>query len=167
MKRFLHIKMTTTRIIALGFLAGILLGSVLLWLPFASKPGQTISYTDALFVATTSLCVTGLTPVVMAEQWSLFGQFVILILVQFGGLGVVTFTTTVLLMLGKRITLSERILIQDAYNLDSISGVVRLTMRIIKGTLIVEACGALLCGAGRCYPHRRSGYRDILRSASC
>ena len=144
MKKIFHIKMTTTRIIALGFLAGILLGSFLLWLPCSSKPGETISYVDALFVATTSLCVTGLTPVVMAEQWSLFGQFIILLLVQFGGLGVVTFTTTVLLILGKRITLSERILIQDAYNLDSISGVVRLTMRIIKGTLLVEACGAVL-----------------------
>lgn len=144
MKRLLHIKMTTTRIIVLGFLAGILLGSFLLWLPVSSKTGQSISFVDALFVATTSLCVTGLTPVVMAEQWNYFGQTVILFLMQFGGLGVITFTTTVLMMLGKRITLKERMLIQDSYNLDSISGVVKLTKRIIKGTLIVEACGAVL-----------------------
>lgn len=144
MKRFLHIKMTTTRIIVLGFLAGILLGSFLLWLPISSKAGQQISFVDAIFVATTSLCVTGLSPVVTVEQWSHFGQAVILFLVQFGGLGVITFTTTVLLLLGKRITLKERMLIQDSYNLDSISGVVKLTKRIIKGTLFVEACGALL-----------------------
>ena len=144
MKRFLHIKMTTTRIIVLGFLAGIFLGGFLLWLPVSSKPGQEISFLDALFVATTSLCVTGLTPVVMAEQWNYFGQAVILFLMQFGGLGVITFTTTVLLMLGKRITLKERMLIQDSYNLDSISGVVKLTKRIIKGTLMVEAVGAVL-----------------------
>ena len=88
--------------------------------------------------------MAGLTPVVMAEQWNYFGQAVILFLMQFGGLGVITFTTTVLLMLGKRITLKERMLIQDSYNLDSISGVVKLTKRIIKGTLIVEAGGAVL-----------------------
>lgn len=144
MKRFLHIKMTTTRIIVLGFLAGIFLGGFLLWLPVSSKAGQEISFVDALFVATTSLCVTGLTPVVMAEQWNYFGQAVILFLMQFGGLGVITFTTTVLLLLGKRITLKERMLIQDSYNLDSISGVVKLTKRIIKGTLMVEAVGAVL-----------------------
>lgn len=144
MKRLLHIKMTTTRIIVLGFLVGILLGAFLLWLPVSSKEGQSISFVDALFVATTSLCVTGLTPVVMAEQWNYFGQAVILFLMQFGGLGVITFTTAVLLILGKRITLKERMLIQDSYNLDSISGVVKLTKRIIKGTLCVEACGALL-----------------------
>jgi len=144
MKRLFRIKMTTTRIIILGFLVGILLGGFLLWLPAASKAGQEISFVDALFVATTSLCVTGLTPVVMAEQWNYFGQAVILFLMQFGGLGVITFTTTVLLMLGKRITLKERMLIQDSYNLDSIAGVVKLTKRIIKGTLLVEACGAIL-----------------------
>ena len=101
MKRILNIKMTTTRIIALGFLIGIFLGGFLLWLPLSSRAGQEISFVDALFVATTSLCVTGLTPVVMAEQWSLFGETVILFLMQFGGLGVVTFTTTVLIFLGK------------------------------------------------------------------
>lgn len=144
MKRMKHVKMTTTRIIVLGFLIGILLGGFLLWLPVSSKQGQAVSLIDAFFVATTSLCVTGLSPVVTAEQWSHFGQAVILLLMQFGGLGVVTFTTTVLLMLGKRITLKERMLIQDSYNLDSISGVVKLTIRIIKGTLLVEACGAVL-----------------------
>lgn len=144
MKRVRRFKMTTTRIIALGFLVGILLGSFLLWLPIASKDGESISYINALFVATTSLCVTGLSPVVTVQQWSYFGQVVILFLVQFGGLGVVTFTTTVLLLLGKKIKLSDRMLIQEAYNLDSISGVVNLTIRIIKGTLFVEVCGAFL-----------------------
>lgn len=144
MRRIFHFKMTTTRILALGFLAGILIGSLLLMLPVSAKNKEMTSYVDALFVATTSLCVTGLTPVVTAEHWSHFGQAVILFLMQFGGLGVVTFTTTVLLLLGKRITLSERLLIQDSYNLDSISGVVRLTKRIVRGTLLIEAAGAVL-----------------------
>lgn len=144
MRRIFHFKMTTTRILALGFLIGILAGSVLLMLPISSQSREVTSYVDALFVATTSICVTGLSPVITAEYWSHFGQGVILILMQFGGLGVVTFTTTVLLLLGKRITLTERLLIQDSYNLDSITGMVRLTQRIVKGTLIVEGMGAAL-----------------------
>ncbi len=144
MKRLLHMKMTTTRIIVLGFLAGILLGGFLLWLPVSLKPGQDISFVDAIFVATTSLCVTGLTPVVLVEQWNYFGQLVILLLMQFGGLGVITFTTLVLLLLGRRITLKSRMLIQESYNLDSIAGVVKMTKRIVKGTLIVEIFGAVL-----------------------
>lgn len=144
MRRIFHLKMTTTRILAFGFLAGILIGSLLLMLPVSAKSGEMTSYVDALFVATTSLCVTGLTPVVTAEHWSYFGQAVILFLMQFGGLGVVTFTTAVLLLLGRRITLTERLLIQDSYNLDSISGVVRLTKRIVKGTLLIELMGAIL-----------------------
>ncbi|MBE5951445.1 MAG: potassium transporter KtrB [Lachnospiraceae bacterium] len=134
---------TTTRIIVTGFLMGILIGSFLLWLPISSKQGENISYLDALFVATTSICVTGLSPVVTATQWSYFGQVVILFLMQLGGLGVVTFTTILLLVLGKRIKLSDRLLIQDAYNLNSVAGVVDLTKRIIKGTILVEALGAL------------------------
>lgn len=143
MKKLLCIKMNTTRIIVLGFLAGILLGGFLLWLPISSQRGQSVSFQDALFVATTSLCVTGLTPIVTAEQWSYFGQTVILFLMQFGGLGVITFTTTVLLLLGRQITLKDRMLIQDSYNLESISGVVKLTIRIVKGTLLVEGIGAI------------------------
>jgi len=143
MQRILNFRLTTTRIIAFGFFAGILLGSLLLWLPISSKPGESISYIDALFVATTSLCVTGLSPVATATQWSYFGQGVILLLMQFGGLGVITFTTLLLLLLGKRITLSERLLIQDAYNLNSIAGVVNLTKRIVLGTLVVEGIGAI------------------------
>ena len=89
-------------------------------------------------------CVTGLSTVSMAEHWSLFGQAVILFLIQFGGLGIVTFTTTLLLVLGRRITLKERLLLQDAYNLDELKGLVRITIRIIKGTLVVEGAGAFL-----------------------
>lgn len=144
MNKFLHIKMTTTRIIVLGFLIGILIGAVLLSLPAASKPGQEISYVDAMFVATSSLCVTGLSPMVTVEQWSYFGQAVILVLMQFGGLGVITFTTTVLLIIGRHISLKERMVIQDSYNLDSVAGVVMLTRRILSGTFAVELMGTAL-----------------------
>jgi trk system potassium uptake protein TrkH len=136
-------KFSTTRIIAFGFLIAILLGALLLMLPISSRSGEVTAFPDALFTATTSICVTGLTTVVTAEHWSIFGQVVILVLIQFGGLGIVTFTTTLFLILGKRIKLSDRMVIQDAYNLDTLSGIVRLTKKIIKGTLIVEGIGAL------------------------
>lgn len=144
MSKFLHIKMTTTRIIVLGFLIGILLGALFLSLPAASAPGRDISFTDAMFVATSSLCVTGLSPMVTVEQWSYFGQAVILLLMQFGGLGVITFTTTVLLIIGRHISLKERMVIQDSYNLDSVAGVVKLTRRILAGTFAVESVGTIL-----------------------
>lgn len=137
-------KLSTTRIIALGFLIGIILGSILLSLPIASRNGQALAYMDALFVATSALCVTGLSTVTLVEQFTVFGQLVILVLIQFGGLGIVTFTTTVLLLLRKRIALSDRLLIQDAYNLDTLDGLVKLTIRIVKGTLLVEFAGAIL-----------------------
>lgn len=135
---------STTRVIALGFLVGILLGALLLSLPIATKSGKVTPPTDALFTATTSICVTGLTTVVTVDHWSMFGQVVILLLIQFGGLGVVTFTTTIYLLLGKRVKLSDRLLIQNAYNLDTLSGLVKLTKRIILCTLVVEGFGALI-----------------------
>ena len=144
MKQLLHIKMTTTRIIVLGFLIGILLGAMLLSLPVSTVPGKDVCFTDAMFIATSSLCVTGLSPMVTVEQWSYFGQAVILVLMQFGGLGVITFTTTVLLIIGRHISLKERMIIQDSYNLDSVAGVVKLTRRILAGTFAVETAGTLL-----------------------
>ncbi len=134
---------TTTRIIMIGFLVGIALGTFLLMLPISSADGKWTDFYDALFMATSSICVTGLATVTPAVHFSLFGQFVMLVLIQFGGLGIVTFTTVLLLLVGRRITLADRLLIQDAYNLDTLSGVVRLTLRVVKGTLIVEGIGAI------------------------
>lgn len=136
--------LTTTQIIAFGFLAGILIGTFLLMLPVSSANGTWTPVIDAAFTATTSICVTGLVTVNTMCHWSFFGQAVILLLIQFGGLGVVTFTTTILLMFRRKITLKDRLLIQDAYNLDTLGGIVRLTIRILKGTLLVEAAGACL-----------------------
>lgn len=137
-------ELTTTQMIALGFFISILVGAFLLMLPVSHAQGQKVAAMDALFTATTSVCVTGLVTVTTASAWSIFGKLVILILIQIGGLGVVTFTTIVLVVLGRRVTLRERLLLQDAYNLDTLSGLVRLTKRILKDTLIVEGIGALL-----------------------
>jgi trk system potassium uptake protein TrkH len=129
--------------IALGFFICIIAGTLLLMLPVSQAEGQQMTGWDALFTATTSVCVTGLVTVTTAEAWSLFGKLVILFLIQIGGLGVVTFTTILLVVLGKRVTLKERLMLQDAYNLDTLSGLVRLTKRILKFTLAVEGIGAV------------------------
>ena len=135
--------LTTTRIIILGFFCGILVGTALLCLPCSWAEGVQTKPIDALFTATTSICVTGLVTVNTFENWSLFGQVVILFLIQFGGLGIITFTTTVLLVLRRRITLKERMLIQESYNLDTLGGLVKLTKHVLKGTFLVEGIGAL------------------------
>lgn len=134
---------TTTQMIAYGFITAIVIGGILLALPISAADGKSTNLLDAFFTATTSICVTGLTTVTTATHWSLFGKIIILILIQFGGLGIVTFTTSILLLLRKRITLKDRLLIQDAYNLDTLQGLVKLTKRIIWGTLWVESAGAL------------------------
>ncbi len=136
-------RLTTTRIIMLGFLLGALIGAACLMLPLSARPGVRVSFPDALFVAMSSVCVTGLSTVNIGQTFSPFGQVVILFLIQFGGLGIVTFTTIVLLLFRRRITLSDRMLIQSAYNLDTLSGLVRLTIRILKATFLLEGLGAL------------------------
>lgn len=137
-------KLTTTQMIVGGFMIAILLGAILLTLPISSNTGEFTSFVDALFTSTSAICVTGLTTLVTVDHWNLFGQIVIIILIQFGGLGVVTFATSILLILGKRITLQNRLLIQESYNLENLNGLVKLTIRILKGTFIVEGVGAFI-----------------------
>lgn len=150
-----------TQTIALGFLAVILAGSLILSLPVSAVNGQETSYIDALFTATTSVCVTGLTVVSTADHWSLFGQAVILALIQIGGFGVVTIAICGMAALHRRIGLKNRILIQAAYGWDSMYGVVSLIKKIILGTLFVEGVGAV------CYMPvlvARDGLRGIWES---
>lgn len=137
-------ELKTTQIIGLGFAILILVGSVLLTLPIASADGQWTPYIDALFTATTSSCVTGLVTVVTGQHWSFFGQLVILIMIQLGGLGVVSFTTLLLIIAGKRIKLKQRLLIQEAYGFDTLTGLVKMVKKMLKGAVIVEGIGALL-----------------------
>lgn len=133
----------TTRLIAFGFLAVILLGSLILYLPISAAPGQTTSYIDALFTATTSVCVTGLVTVPTYSHWSLFGIVVITILIQIGGLGVVACSILLMVALRRKITMKDRVLIHDAYNTDNLKGLVVLIKRIVKGTFFVEGIGAI------------------------
>ena len=150
-----------TQTIALGFLVVILAGSLILSLPVSAVGGEGTSYIDALFTATTSVCVTGLTVVSTADHWSLFGQAVILALIQIGGFGVVTIAICGMAAFHRRIGLKNRILIQAAYGWDSMYGVVKLIKKIIVGTLCVEGVGAL------CYMPvlvAKDGFRGIWES---
>lgn len=138
------LKLTTTQVIMLNFLFVILIGSVLLALPISSENGKAIPYIDALFTATTSTCVTGLVTMPTVTTWSVFGQIVILLLIQVGGLGVITVTTGVMVALHRKIGLKDSRLISDAFNLTSLSGLAAFVKKVILGTLIVEGVGALL-----------------------
>ena len=138
------LSLSTTQIILLGFLITIFIGSILLSLPVSSADGQAVPYIDALFTATTATCVTGLVTVPTATTWSLFGQVVILVLIQVGGLGIITIMTGVMLLLNRRIGVSDRLLIQDAFNLNTMSGMVSFVRKVLLGTLIIEGIGAAL-----------------------
>lgn len=136
------IRFSTMQLIAAGFLGTILLGGVLLYLPVCNtKP---IQFTDALFTATSAVCVTGLVTIVPATQFTVLGKGILLVLIQIGGLGVIACTFSFFLILKKKITLRERIIIQETYNMDTLSGLVKFLIKIIKGTFIVEGVGALL-----------------------
>ena len=134
----------TTHIIMLSFFCAIVVGSLLLSLPVSSADGKGVPYIDALFTATTSVCVTGLVTVPTATSWSVFGQVVILFLIQIGGLGIITVMSALMIFLHKRMGIGDRLLLQDAFNLNSISGVVRFVKRVVAGSLLVEGIGALL-----------------------
>lgn len=144
MKKKFRISLTTTQTILLSFLLAIFLGSALLALPLCSADGYAVPYIDALFTATTSICVTGLVTVPTFSTWSLFGQIIILFLIQIGGLGVVTIMSGLMISLHRRIGIRDRMLIQDAFNLNTLSGMVKFIRKVIAGTLFIEGIGALL-----------------------
>ena len=136
--------LSTTQTIMLSFLCVILLGSLLLALPISSADGKAVPYLDALFTATTATCVTGLVTVPTVTTWSVFGQAVILVLIQIGGLGVITILSSVMILLHKRMGIGDRLLLQDAFNLNSLSGIVQFVKKVMLGTFLVEGIGAIL-----------------------
>ncbi len=136
--------LSTTHIIMASFLFTILLGSCLLALPISSASGEAVPYVDALFTATTATCVTGLVTVPTATTWSTFGHIVILLLIQVGGLGVITVMAGFTLALRRRMGFSDRLLLQDAFNLNTLEGLTDFLKKVILGTFVVEGVGALL-----------------------
>lgn len=129
--------------IALGFAGVILLGGFLLWIPVCTAAGEQTSFVDALFTAATSVCVTGLVTVTTASHWSALGKCVILFLIQLGGLGVIAVAMFALLMLGRRINLRGRRMIQETYGLDTMSGMGNVIKKIVACTFGAEFMGAV------------------------
>lgn len=132
------------RVIVLGFLLIILIGTVLLSLPISTKSGSATPLLTALFTATSATCVTGLVIVDTYTHWNLFGQIVILIMIQIGGLGFMTMASLFSFALRRRITLKERLMMSSSLNVVRTSGIVKLTKRILIGTLMFEGIGAII-----------------------
>ena len=143
MNRKTKLKLSTTHIIMLSFLITIFIGSALLALPISSKTGASVPYIDALFTAATATCVTGLVTLPTVATWSVFGQIVILLLIQIGGLGVITVTSGLMIALHRKLRLKDSRLIGDAFNLNTLSGLRSFVKKVLIGTLLIELCGAL------------------------
>ena len=133
--------LTSAQIIILGFSGVILLGALLLTLPLSSREGTATSFGDALFTATSAVCVTGLVVYDTATHWSTFGQGVLLFLIQIGGMGVITVAASFAILSGKKISLMQRNTMQEALSAPTLGGIVRLTGFAVKATLLLELSG--------------------------
>ena len=136
-------RLSSFKIIILGFAGVILLGALLLMLPISTTGGNVTPFNETLFTSTSAVCVTGLVVRDTGSYWSTFGQTVILALIQIGGLGVVTVAASFALLSGRRISLMQRSTMQDAISAPKVGGIVRLTRFILRGTFLIELLGAL------------------------
>jgi trk system potassium uptake protein len=139
-----NIKLTPVRILAIGFAVVILIGSTLLSLPISSMNGKPTPFIDSLFTATSAVCVTGLAVLDTGTHWSYFGKTIVLLLIEIGGLGFMSFSTLIALILGKKITLRERLVMQEAINSFNLQGLVKMVRYILIFTFSVQTIGALI-----------------------
>lgn len=146
MADFIHKKnrFTSFQIIILGFIAVILIGALLLMLPVSSKAGIITPFNEALFTSTSAVCVTGLVVQDTATYWSWFGQGIILVLIQIGGLGVITIAVLFELLSGRKISLMQRSVMQESISAPKVGGIVRLTGFVLKSTFLVEFTAAFI-----------------------
>lgn len=146
MTDFIHKKnrFTSFQIIIGGFIAVILIGALLLMLPVSSKAGIITPFNEALFTSTSAVCVTGLVVQDTATYWSWFGQGIILVLIQIGGLGVITIAVSFALLSGRKISLMQRSVMQEAISAPKVGGIVRLTGFVLKGTFLVEFTASII-----------------------
>ena len=137
-------KLKPTQLVVLSFAFVILVGTLLLMLPFSSRDGQSVGGLTALFTATSATCVTGLVLVDTWLNWTLFGQIVILLMIQLGGLGFMTVIALFFFALDRRITLSQRLMMASTFNLNDMDGIVRLVRHALQGTFLFEGIGTLI-----------------------
>ncbi|MDI6813818.1 MAG: TrkH family potassium uptake protein [Desulfitobacteriaceae bacterium] len=168
MSKSINSRMTPARVLVLGFTAVILVGGLLLTLPLATRDGLGLSLLDALFTSTSAVCVTGLVVVDTLTTFTLFGQLTLLMLIQVGGLGFMTFATFFAILLGRKITLRERLLLQEALNQNSLAGIVRLAKHVVLYAFAIEALGALILALNWVKPlgWGRAIYYGIFHSVS-
>lgn len=138
------VKVNEIQILVIGFLLLIFIGALLLTLPISSQDGHYTNFLDCVFISTSATCVTGLVTLDTGTHWSYFGQFVILCLIQIGGLGFMSVATLIALLMGRRVTLKERLVIQQSLNSFSIQGLVKMSKYLLIFTFLVETAGALL-----------------------
>ena len=143
-------RLSPARIILLGFALLILTGALLLTLPIATRDGQGAPFLDALFTATSATCVTGLVVQDTSLYWTVFGQAVIILLIQIGGMGVVTAAVTLSMLAGRRIGLKQRWVMQESISAPQVGGIVRRTRFILAATFLMEGIGALLLALRFC-----------------
>lgn len=139
-------RFTPAQVLVLGFALLILTGGGILTLPISSATGQPVHFVDALFTSTSAVCVTGLIVVDTGTRYSVFGQVIIMLLIQIGGLGFMTMATLFALIMRKRIFLRERLIMQEAYNQLTVEGVVKLARRVLLITVLIEGAGAVILG---------------------
>ena len=155
-------KLSSFQIIILGFAGVVLLGALLLMLPISSAHGAITPFNEALFTSTSAVCVTGLVVKDTGSYWSVFGQSIIIVLIQIGGLGVVTVAASFSLLAGKRISLMQRSTMQEAIAAPKVGGIVKLTGFILRGTFITELIGALALMPTFCRDYGLKGIRFAL-----
>lgn len=155
-------RLSSFKLIALGFAGVIVLGALILMLPFSSNTGSVTPFHEALFTSTSAVCVTGLVVQDTGSYWSAFGQAVILLLIQIGGLGVVTVAATFTMLSGRKISLMQRSTMQDAISAPKVGGIVRLTRFIVRGTFLIELIGMVAMLPVFCRDH---GFKGIWMAA--
>lgn len=138
------IKLAPAQIVILSFLVIIVVGTLLLALPISAAEGKTINFIDAFFTATSATCVTGLSTLSLSENFSFIGQIIILVLIQIGGLGYMTLYSSMTILLGKSLAVRDQVMMQDLLNISSFEDLLQMIINIIKYTLVVELCGAVI-----------------------
>ena len=166
-RQFLKKKLSPFRMIIIGFLGMILFGAILLMLPISVNGTKTASFEDALFTSTSAVCVTGLVVKDTASYWSGFGHALLLVLIQIGGLGVVSVAALIAMVSGRKITLKQRSMLQDSISAHQIGGLVKMNGFIFKAALIAEGSGALLMLPAFCRDYGLSGiWLSVFHSVS-
>jgi trk system potassium uptake protein TrkH len=143
-----RLKLSPAEVVLLSFGGWILLGSLILMLPVSAAPGKSIAFIDALFMATSATCVTGLSSISLPDEFSIFGQMVMLILTQVGGLGIMTLSSSMAVIMGRNLQMREQVIMQDVLDTSSSQELMGLIVDIIRYTFVIEFIGAILLTSG-------------------